>query len=371
MSNSVLGNKQEYTFYQDYHEVELDDDEWEDMEGELVDGESIVGHRGTCPESSQSTTVQIGFYYKPPDSEWYWTYGDAIPYKPIVPVVFSVASNGTLTECLNQSFTEVSLEQLDEGWIVMNVTLKRRLAQNEEIFFGVYSDLLGITGIDFADADSTWSFYYFSFARRNDYNSAIAYVSSQAFIAQSRKMDCDYCPIIYLEYVNGENGSAYTRTILGNVGAAAINGRNLFLKRSSIESTALNTTVFNQNHFSRSYSENKNLTSSNENRIIFSRGLEIITTLTVSASRALKMKIEKIEIPSFSDSLHRLLSSIRSCFSNSELSDDMPLASRVFYRTTTSVMSFWDWLRGKIRIENNVLTLFCPITTEIKLECRI
>ena len=37
MSNTVLGNKQEYTFYQDYHEVEIDDDEWIDMEGELVD----------------------------------------------------------------------------------------------------------------------------------------------------------------------------------------------------------------------------------------------------------------------------------------------------------------------------------------------
>jgi hypothetical protein len=371
MSNTVLGNKQEYTFYQDYHEVELDDDEWIELEGELVDGESIVGFRDVCPEASDSTTVQIGFYYKPPDSEWYWDYEYGQPYKPIVPVVFSVASNGNLLECLNQSFTEVDLELLEEDWIVMNVTLKRKLIQNENIFFGVYSDCVGVTGIDFADADSTWSFYYFSFARRNDYNSAIAYVSSQAFIAQSRKMDCDYCPIIYLEYVNGENGSAYTRTVLGNVGAVAANGRNLFLKRSSVESSALNTIVFNQNHFSRSYSENKNLTSSNENRIIFSRGLEIITTLTTSSYRALKMKIEKLETPSFSDSLYRLLSSIRSCFSSSRLSDDMPLASRVFYRTAISVMSLWDWLRGKIRIENNVLTLFCPITTEIKLECRI
>ena len=370
MSNTVLGNKQEYTFYQDYHEVELDDDEWEDMEGELVDGESIVGHRGTCPESSQSTTVQIGFYYKPPDSEWYWTYGDAIPYKPIVPVVFSVASNGTLTECLNQSFTEVSLEQLDEGWIVMNITLKRRLVQNEEIFFGVYSDCVGVTGIDFADADSTWSFYYFSFARRNDYNSAIAYVSSQAFIAQSRKMDCDYCPNIYLEYVNGENGSAYTRTILGNVGAASVNA----------------------------------------NRISFFRSLTAGGAFTSGVLRFLEMKIVKIDSLSTSDFVSRLLLMIRNCFSDGVLTeqknhktdyrkneteiigqtdesgrrldchrsnnDDVDFVvnhhfSIFFCRTIQTVLSLWDWIRGKIREANNVVTLFCPVDLEVELECKL
>ena len=34
-------------------------------------------------------------------------------------------------------------------------------------------------------------------------------------------------------------------------------------------------------------------------------------------------------------------------------------------------MSFWDWLRGKIREANNVLTLYCPIADEITLDCKI
>ena len=270
MSNTVLGNKQEYTFYQDYHEVELDDDEWIELEGELIDGDSIVGFRDICPESSQSTTVQIGFYYKPPDSEWYWDYVYGIPYKPIVPVLFSVASNGALLECLNESFTEVSLEELEEDWVVMNVTLKRRLVKNENIFFGVYSDHVGVTGIDCGDADSTWSYYYFSNASRSDYNSAIAYVSSQAFIAQSRKTDCDYYPIIYLEYVNGENAFAYTRSLEENVEASAVNEKRIF-----------------------------------------------------------------------------------------------------FNRVVQTALSLWDWIRGKIRDTNNVVTLFCPIDLEVELECRI
>ena len=53
MSNTVLGNKQEYTFYQETHEIELDDDEWIEMEGEIVDEQVIVGFRETCPKASQ------------------------------------------------------------------------------------------------------------------------------------------------------------------------------------------------------------------------------------------------------------------------------------------------------------------------------
>ena len=187
-----------------------------------------------------------------------------------MPVVFSVASNGALLECLNESFTEVSLAELEEDWVVMNVTLKRRLVKDENIFFGVYSDHVGVTGIDFADADSTRSYYYFSNASRSDYNAAIAYVSSQAFISQSRKTDCDYCPIIYLEYVNGENAFAYTRSLEENVEASAVNEKRIF-----------------------------------------------------------------------------------------------------FNRVVQTALSFWDWIRGKIRDTNNVVTLFCPIDLEVELECRI
>ena len=49
----------------------------------------------------------------------------------------------------------------------------------------------------------------------------------------------------------------------------------------------------------------------------------------------------------------------------------LPFASRLFFRAVESFMSFWDWLRGKIREANNVLTLYCPIADEITLECKI
>ena len=49
----------------------------------------------------------------------------------------------------------------------------------------------------------------------------------------------------------------------------------------------------------------------------------------------------------------------------------LPFASRLFFRTVQTVMSFWDLLRGKIQEANNVASFYCPIWTEIELECRI
>ena len=430
MSNTVLGNKQEYTFYQDYHEVEIDDDEWVEMEGELVDEESIVGFRENCPKASQSASVQVGFYYKPPDSEWYWDYMYGDPYKPIVPVVFTCNNSGNLVECLNQSFTEVALSHRNEGWVVMNVTLKRALVKNELIFFGVYSDLYGVAGIDFADADSVASYYYFSRADRRNYNSAIAYVSSQAFIEQSGKTDCDYCPMIYLEYENAIESVAYTRIVLGNVGAGTALTRKSVLKRTLLSNgniaASLNrkavwkrngtsngnaaALILSHNNQARTFSEQKSFSDSNNNRISFIRSFDNSTSLTATSSRKAGLKVVKADSFSFLDSIEKLLLIIRSCFFSADSSEsielkadyirqpeslvddeeqitrwgdnfrnaaeelnfsDLPFSSRIFYRTVTTVMNFWDWLRGKIREANNVITLFCPIATEIELECRI
>ena len=129
-----------------------------------------------------------------------------------------------------------------------------------------------------------------------------------------------------------------------------------------------------------------------------------------SALRKLCKIVLKTESAGLSDSVQKLLLLIRSCFSNSGFSDVVarkadykktiaifveneevisrwgenfrgfedevcvdafPFASRLFFRAVESVMSFWDWLRGKIREANNVVTLYCPITFEIKLESKI
>ena len=118
------------------------------------------------------------------------------------------------------------------------------------------------------------------------------------------------------------------------------------------------------------------------------------------------MKIENTDEFTFSDSLQQLLLIIRSVFSSNEILDSsshiaeykrlyesvvddeeliihsgdnfrrftdevdfkaLPFASRLFFRTVQTVMNFWDWLRGKIREANNVVTLFTPVVLEITL----
>ncbi len=391
MSNTVLGTKMEYTFYMDFHRVETDDGKWDYVDGELVDEESIVGWRGTCPEASQSTTVQIGFYYKPPDSEWYWDYEYGIPYKPIVPVVFSIDSNDNLIECLNQNFTEVSLEELDEGWIVMNVTLKRRLVQNENISFGVYSDLVGITGMDFADLDyQDMDYYYFSNARRSDYDSAIAYVSSQAFITQSRKLETNYFPIIYLEYVNGENVFAYTRTVIGTVGIVATTNRKAFLKIGKTEAVSVVALISKLLAMARNclsefvYSEIMNhkadyrkletelvtKTDSKSHKVDYKKlETELVTETDLKSHKADYKK-------TCNDTSGNTATALRKTFNVRSYADEFNVdsihfVSRLLVRAVQTVSGLWDWIRVKIREANNVVTLFCPIDLEIEMECRI
>ena len=47
------------------------------------------------------------------------------------------------------------------------------------------------------------------------------------------------------------------------------------------------------------------------------------------------------------------------------------IPSRIFYRTVQTIVSFWDWLKGKIRETNNIVSFFCPVDLEIKLECKV
>ena len=129
-----------------------------------------------------------------------------------------------------------------------------------------------------------------------------------------------------------------------------------------------------------------------------------------SATRALRKVILKIENLGFLDSVQQLLLIIRSCFSSAETAESLrlkadykrisqsvvddeesinrqgesfrgfrddveiearPFASRLFFRTVQTVVGFWDWLHGKIREANNVVTLYSPMDLEITLESKI
>ena len=372
MINSIVGNNGAPQDILTWYEVEVDDDEYEEMEGELVDEQDVFGYRAICPKNSNSTTVTINYYYHAPTSEWFWDYMYGDPYRPFIPLVFAADANWNLTECLNASFYETSLTGQSDGWKSFNVTLKRKLVEGERIFFGLYSDIFGYVATgEIEDANTTMCFFYWSRARRQNYASQLAYVTSPDFIGQQRNIFSDWEICIYLQYENEPDGLFYTRSVLGNVGASgAFAGRSLGAKRFLINAASFND----------------------------------------SSSRRLSKIILKTESLGFSDLASKLLLLIRGCFSGSGLTDATerkadfhkvleitvdneeyvsrfgesfrsfedvtniearPFASRIFYRAVQTVMSIWDWLRGKIRETNNVVSLFCPIADEITLDCEI
>ena len=372
MSNSIVGNNANPTECFTWYEVEVDDDEYEDMEGEMVDEQNIFARRAVIPKNSNSTTVTIFYYYLAPTSSWFWDYNYGVDYKPVVPVVFAADSNWQLTQCLNASFNEISLTGQSNGWKSFNVTLIRKLVEGERIVFGLYSDIFGYTSTgEIEDSETTMSYFYWTRAHRRDYANQISYVSSPDFISQQRNIFNDYEICMYLQYENEPDGLFYTRSVVGNVGASgAFAGRSLRTKRNLLGNVA---------------------------------GSD-------SATRALRKIILKTEVVVFYDSVNKLLLILRSCFSSCSISEsigkmsafkrlpessveneeavirygesfrtfsddigvtDLPLASRIFYRTVQTVMSFWDWLRGKIREANNVVSLFCPVHLEIELECKV
>ena len=233
-----------------------------------------------------------------------------------------------------------------------------------------------------------------------------------------------------MQYENEIESVAYTRTVLGNVRAATGNSRKLAWKRTvptsgnltalftrksawkrnATSSGHLTSAGFGSNHLFRAARDSKSFSDSSDKRIFFFRHHEDQKEITTKSYRSNRIKFETSDGFSFGDSLQQLLLIIRSVFSSggaldssSHIADykrlpeaivddeeliirsgdnfrsfsdevdfeDLPFASRLFFRTVQTVMNIWDWLRGKIRETNNVLTFFCPIDLEITMECRI
>ena len=430
MSNSVFGNTAQPEEFITEWETEVDEDEYEDLWGEYVFDSFITGFRAVCPKNSQTTTVSFKYYYYAPTSEWYWEYNYSTPYSPVIPLVYSCDSDWKISECLNQVYTETSFTNQPNGWKTVTATLKRKLQQGERIFFGLYADVLGFAILGEADYETTSCYQYYSLEARRNYASQIAYFTSSNFLRRQRSLSSDYEVCLYVEYENEIDSIAYTRTVLGNVGAATANSRKLVWKRTvpttgsltalftrksdwkrnAVSSGNFSAGAFRFNHLFRAASESKSLSDSSDKKIFFFRRHEDQEEVTARNYRSNKMKIEYSDGFSFSDSLQQLLLIIRFVFSgagaldsSSHISDyrrmpesivnneesvircgesfrsftdevefeARPFASRLFFRTVQTVMSFWDWLRGKIREANNVVSFYCPIWIEIEMECRI
>ena len=372
MSNSIVGNNGTPTQCLSWYETEIDEDEYEDMEGELVDEENVFGRRGIVPKNSNSNTVTVFFYYYAPTSEWYWNYNYGLNYKPVIPVVFAADANWNLTQCLNSYFTETSFTGQANGWKALNVTLTRKLVEGERIVFGVYSDLHGYASTgEIEDADITMSYFYWTKAKRRDYASQISYISSPEFINQQRNIFNDYEICLYLQYENEPDGFFYTRSVIGNAGlSASFTGRQLGAYRAVLNVAAFSDSS-GRNLCKRFLkSENLGVSDSAQKLLFLIRSIFISFGSSDGLLRKTDFRKSVLSSVENEEKVLRLGESFRRFEDVTEI-EARPFASRIFYRAVETVMNLWDWLRGKIREANNVVTFFCPITTEITLRCKI
>lgn len=130
---------------------------------------------------------------------------------------------------------------------------------------------------------------------------------------------------------------------------------SLLSRKNHLKTDAFSSLLFDDEHNSRMFfyrpgvSENQ-VTDETDRKVDWKRRLEFSTDVETEAVRKqVLFRFEKSEI----------------AFATKAF------ASRLFFRTVQSIVSFWDWLRGKIREANNVVTFFCPINLEINFECRI
>ena len=106
------------------------------------------------------------------------------------------------------------------------------------------------------------------------------------------------------------------------------------------------------------------------NRMLFFRGNQSESIALDSYERRIDYTRLLEPDPNIESFVERKQQLFRNAESQS-LFEALPFASRLFFRTVQTVLSFWDWVRGKIREANNVVTLFCPVYLEIELECKI
>lgn len=418
MAKTIVGNNKNPTNWFVEHEVEYEDDDgdtYTDFEpGEDVDEDTIIGYRFICPKNSYSNTVTLGFWYRRPTSNWYWNECYGSECEPVFPVVYSCDDSWNLKECLNTNIKAVELENSPNGWIVQNITLKRKLQKNEKIYFGVYGVLFPTNwnneSVQLGDCYYYWSrknLYFWSLTS----DQIISLLFSDNFYGSNTgnmKRDTNAC--VYLEYENEVESVSYTRTVTAKyIPETTVIKKGNFMRKA-------NSYIRNSELVSRFrivtcslYSEAKAYSSVSKLRFLY-RLINENENFIDDVKRCLKINTLIVDKKEFSDELIRNLI-IGRCITAGILPSDFlertadykrinntkpevksiterktktfrntvdsvlfsvfVIPSRIFYRTVQMIVSFWDWLKGKIRETNNIVSFFCPVDLEIKLECKV
>ncbi|MBR1638859.1 MAG: hypothetical protein IJ688_05690 [Treponema sp.] len=373
--------------------------------------------------------IEFYYYYRKPTSQLFWTYfydPKNFYFYPFVACYNDETRYGKIGKWenfLTVDSEEIYLDGRESGWIHVTLHVEEPLfgryvhngqTRDNPLYIGIYSPIPifcwdnSVSGsAPITPYELNWDFEEFE-----DYT--VYEVMTGGYLEDcyiSRRQINEY-PSFYITYrdvtpeayaysvneasvMNVTSGiikkGIYKKLLQEIKAACGTSGRKLGAKRKGPDEIVSYSDLFFRNQiFKRLFSENlvpsstserkhgmKHSLSSflsgiseRESRMLFFRGADSLNEVTDITEKKLEYFRLIEPDPNVESEVTRQQILFRSADSEIDFTAK-PFASRLFFRTIQTVMSFWDWLRGKIREANNVVTFFCPIDLEINLECKI
>jgi len=372
--------------------------------------------------------IEFYYYYRRPTTDAFWNYfynaQDYYIYPFLAWYDEDGEDGGKWGGIITDDSAKISLVGRETGWIHVTLHVEEYIwgrytqngkTYNNSIYIGIYSPILVLNwGTSSANAtggvvpyEIFWNFD--DFEDDTVYDLLIGGYLEDCYV--SRRQLNEY-PSFYITYrdvtpenfnytVNetavmnvasgGVRKSVYKKLLADVKAACGTADRKMLANRNPAGATVTaSDNHFFQTIFKRMFSDNQNVTSKsfrkhglrksvssiisgvsdNQNGMLFFRGSETEVQLSDSSSKKISYIRKLIPDPNVESEVVRRQVLFRSAMSESDFTA-RPFASRLFFRTVQTVVGFWDWLRGKIREANNMLTFFCPINLEITFECKI
>ena len=380
MSNSVIGNSKIGEYCEDtYDGVEIQDEETDEvyevtMTGDYVTEWTTVGYQFTCPANSNGTKATLTFYYRRPQSEYYWDVNYGYDNEPIYPILSTVNSTtGALETVLNTTCTPIVLAGKEDGWYSVDVSLKRKLVKGEKLFFGFFSALFCPVWSDsYKTVEAPYCCeLYINYRQYDNHKDDISgYILSGGFSADAKQCAAKGDYSLYLSYENEPESVAYEISLVGAVPISAKTFRKEVFKRIGLSKVLSVSSWKKKICFYRVNKINAKAQSKNSRKEVFKRsGNGKILPVDFWKKKICFNRVNKNEVDFQGETKKSIKTFTR-------LVDDISVSAlhfvaSFFCRVCKTVFSLWDYIKGKIRECNNIVTLYCPIDLEIEIETHI
>ena len=373
--------------------------------------------------------VEFYYYYRKPTTQAFWDYCYDPDYYYIFPFIACYNDDsrwgavGKWEGLWSNDSEKISLVGRESGWI--HVTLhvdeyiwgrftSNGVTHDNPLYIGIYSPIPvfcwdnSVSGSDpIVPYNIDWDFEeyedeelydiitggyledcYWKRTQINDYPSF--YITYRDVTPESFAYSVNETAV--MNVTSGITRKSVYKKMLADVKAACgACDRKVLVKRNAAASTVTASDAhFWQMIFKRVFSDNQSVTSSaerkhgliksvssiingtstNQNGMLFFRGNESDVQLSDSSSKKISYIRKLLPDPNVESEVGRKQVLFRSAVSESDFTA-RPFASRLFFRTVQTVVGFWDWLRGKIREANNVVTLYSPMDLEITIKNKI